>query len=101
MPANPKYLTTSPKQRFAKISAGILGGYLISALLHMSLALWFPASWSILISSIYTHFLLWCGLLIIPFLFENGWKAWTIYLLVIALLSVVYVIGNQHNPFVI
>lgn len=100
MPANPKYLTKNPWQQFAKISSGILGGYIVTALLHMCLALWLPASKEVLITSIFTFFIIWCTLLIIPFLFKNGWKAWGLYLAVSVLLYIVYYIGNQQNPFV-
>ena len=100
MPANTKYLTKSPWQQFAKISAGILGGYLISALLHMCLPLWLPNPKNILITSIVTLFIVWCTLLIVPFLFKNGWKAWFLYIVIIAILYSIYFIGNQNNPFI-
>ena len=100
MPANPKHLTSSPWQQFAKISSGILGGYIVTALCHMSLALWLPNSREVLITSIYTHFIIWCVLLIGPFLFKNGWKAWGLYLLISIVLYVIYYYGNQQNPFV-
>ncbi|ALJ06343.1 hypothetical protein APS56_14880 [Pseudalgibacter alginicilyticus] len=100
MPANTKYLNKSPWQQFAKITAGIFGGYLISALLHMCLSLWLPNSKNILISSIFTLFIVWCALLIVPFLFKNGWKAWLLYLFFIVLLYGLYVIGNTNNPFI-
>lgn len=100
MPANPKYLTKNPWQQFAKISAGILGGYIITALLHMCLPLWLPQSKEVLITSIFTFFVVWCALLIVPFLFKNGWKAWIIYIVVSIILYGLYFLGNQQNPFV-
>lgn len=100
MPANTKHLTSSPWQQFAKISAGILGGYLISALLHMCLSLWLPHPKDVLITSILTLFIVWCALLIVPFLFKNGWKAWLLYIVIIAILYGIYFIGNQNNPFI-
>ncbi|WP_299118855.1 hypothetical protein [uncultured Tenacibaculum sp.] len=100
MPANPKHLTSSPWQQFAKISSGILGGYIVTALFHMCLALWLPNSREVLITSIYTHFIIWCVLLIVPFLFKNGWKAWGLYILISIVLYVIYYYGNQQNPFV-
>ena len=100
MPANSKYLTISPWQQFAKISSGILGGYVVTALFHMCLALWLPYSREVLITSIYTHFLVWCTLMIVPFLFKNGWKVWGLYILISALLYILYYYGNQQNPFV-
>ena len=100
MPANPKYLNKSPWQQFAKISAGIIGGYMVTALFHMCLALWLPNSKEALISSIYTHFIIWSALVIVPFLFKNGWKAWGIYIASSLLLFGIYYLGNQNNPFV-
>ncbi|WP_062060720.1 hypothetical protein [Aquimarina longa] len=100
MPANPKFLTKSPWQQFAKISAGILGGYAISALLHMCMSLWLPNPKEVLVTTIFTLFIVWCGLLIVPFLFKNGWKAWGIYILIIIVLLGIYYLGNQNNPFV-
>lgn len=100
MPANPKYLTKSPWQQFAKISSGILGGYIITALFHMCLALWLPNPKEVLITSIYTHFILWGVLLIIPFWFKNGWKVWGFYILISLVLYGIYHFGNQQNPFV-
>lgn len=100
MPANKKYLTTSGWQRFAKLSAGILGGYIISALLHMSLALWIPTHKKMLITSVFTLYLTWCTLIIVPFLFKNGWKTWALYLGIIILLFGTYFLGMKTNPFV-
>jgi len=100
MPANPKYLNKSPWHQFAKISAGIIGGYIISALFHMCLPLWLPSSKNILISSIFTLFIVWCACLIIPFLFKNGWKAWLLYIILIIILFGMYYLGNKNNPFI-
>ncbi len=100
MPANSKYLTKSPLQQFAKISAGIVGGYAISALLHMILALWIPMHHEVLITSFFTTFIVWCALLIVPYLFDNGWKVWGVYLITIILLYLLFQIANANNPFV-
>lgn len=100
MPANPKYLTKNPWQKFAKLSAGILGGYIVTALLHMCLPLWLPNPKGVLITSIFTFFVVWCGLIIVPYLFKNGWKAWLLYVIISLVLYVVYYFGNQQNPFV-
>lgn len=100
MPANKKYLTTSSWQRFAKISAGILGGYIISALLHMTLALWLPVHMKALITSVFTLYMSWCTLIVTAFLFKNGWKTWALYLGIILLLFGTYFLGIKTNPFV-
>ncbi|WP_020533218.1 hypothetical protein [Flexithrix dorotheae] len=80
MPANPKYLTNSPWQRFAKISAGFLGGFGVSITFHLALAAWLNRP-NIIITSAFTAFLLWGGLMILAFLAKNGWKLWGFYLL--------------------
>lgn len=100
MPANPKHLTKSPWQQFAKISAGILGGYIITALFHMSMSLWLPNPKEVLITSIFTFFIVWGIMLIIPFLFKNGWKSWLLYLGITTILYGIYFLGNQNNPFI-
>lgn len=100
MPANPKYLTKSPWQQFAKLISGIIGGYIISALFHMCLALWMPNHKEVLITTIYTHFILWVVLLMLPYLFKNGWKILGLYVVVIILLYIAFHFGIQNNPFV-
>jgi len=91
MPANPKYLTTSVSQRFAKISAGIIGGFLITALLHLLLAKWFPNQKTVLITYSYTLFLIWVPLLTLPFFFDNGWKCWLWYAGIILVFSLLFI----------
>ncbi|PQJ21903.1 hypothetical protein [Tenacibaculum sp. SG-28] len=100
MPANSKYLTKSPWQKFAKLSAGIIGGYFIDALLHMNIALLIPKHHEVLVTTIVTFYIVWCALLIIPYLFKNGWKVWGLYGLSILLLLVSYYFNNQNNPFI-
>lgn len=98
MPANKKYLTTSSWQRFAKISAGIVGGYIISALLHIALAYWLPNPEMVLITSIYTLYIVWAAIIIMSFLAKNGWKLWAFYLAIIIVLSVLIYFGKTYNP---
>ena len=98
MPANPKYLNPSASQKFAKISAGLLGGYLVSALFHMALICYVPWIKEVLISSIITIFMVWGALMIIPFLFTNGWKAWGLYLGLMLLFGLLFYFGFQNNP---
>jgi VIT1/CCC1 family predicted Fe2+/Mn2+ transporter len=99
MPANKKYLTTSPWQKAAKIVAGVIGGYIISSLLHMIGALVIPHYKEILVTSIFTLFLIWMMLLIVPYLFENGYKVLICYVIVIAALYMIYSSLSNHNPF--
>jgi hypothetical protein len=100
MPANPKYLTTAIHHKVTKLFSGIIGGYCISALLHMALSLWLPFHKNMLITSVYTLFLAWITFLILPFLFKNGWKALGTYTLLILLLLVAIYFGKMHYSFI-
>lgn len=98
MPANPKYLTTSKRQRFAKISAGILGGYLVSTALHLVLVQWSADHEIVMITFEFSLFLLWILFLILPFLFKNGWKCWNIYLGIILVCVAAISLGKIYHP---
>lgn len=99
MPANRKYLTTSKWQRFAKISAAILGGYLVSATFHIALASWFNHV-TVIITSTYSAFIVWATLMIFAFLAKNGWRIWGIYILVSLTLVGVNILGKMFNPVI-
>ncbi|WP_375325194.1 hypothetical protein [Flagellimonas sp. GZD32] len=99
MPANKKYLTPSPSQRFAKITAAILGGFIVAVLFHMALASWFNHI-AVIITSTFSAFILWAVLMVVAFLGKNGWKVWGIYLLASLALFVLFYFGNQTNPLV-
>jgi len=86
MPANPKYLS-SPFQRFLKISAGILGGLLLTILFHNALGSLLENKSGLIATTAYTSFILWAILLTIPFLIKNGWKTWGIYLILMIILA--------------
>lgn len=97
MPANPKYLTQSKGQRFAKITAAILGGYLVSVSFHLALASWFNRT-NVVVTTIFTGFILWVTLMVVAFLAKNGWKIWFIYLGLSLLFSVLIYLGQIYNP---
>lgn len=97
MPANPKYLTASPWQRFAKISAGILGGYLVSMSLHLALAAWLDHV-NVIITGTYSGFILWVVFMTLAFLSRNGWRLWLLYLLITAVLTGIALLGKSFNP---
>lgn len=97
MPANPKYLTQSKGQRIAKITAAILGGYLVSISFHLALASWFNRA-NIMITMAFSGFILWVALMIVAFLAKNGLKIWLIYLtLSLFFLGLLY-LGHNNNP---
>lgn len=99
MPANKKYLTNSVSQRFAKISAGFIGGYTITVTLHMALALWIDHV-NVLMTLRYAGFLLWAVLFLLAFLARNGWKIWGIYLLAALFFSALIYVGKIYSPIV-
>ncbi|URC13876.1 hypothetical protein [Flavobacterium sp. B183] len=97
MPANPKYLTQSKWQRFAKITAAILGGYFVSVTFHLALAAWFSRA-DILMTMAFSGFILWVALMVVAFLAKNGWKIWGIYILITFLFSLLIYLGQTYNP---
>lgn len=97
MPANKKYLNTSGWQRFAKISAGFLGGYMVSMSLHLALAVWFNPV-NVIITMTFSGFLLWMLLMVLAFLGKNGWMVWLYYLLMTAGFSSILFLGQNFNP---
>ena len=82
MPANKKHLS-SRGQRWLKITAGLIGGFLITILFHNLIGLPFKEKGGIIITSAYTSFIMWAILMIVAFMFKNGWKIWGIYLILI------------------
>lgn len=99
MPANKKYLTSSLTQRFAKITAAILGGLMVAVLFHMALASWFNHV-AVIITSTFSAFILWAVLMVLAFLGKNGWKIWGIYLAVSLFFGVLIYFGHQNHPIV-
>lgn len=99
MPANPKYLTKSNWQRFATITAAILGGYILTMAFHVALGSWFNRA-NMIITGSYSTFILWAILMIAAFLAKNGWKIWGIYLLATLLLFILIYFGKLMNPIV-
>lgn len=99
MPANKKYLTKSPWQRLAKITAGFIGGYLVTLSVSMALSFWMDHR-AVLITLRAVGFMLWAALLIVAFLARNGWKVWGLYLLLTLLFTGLIYLGKIYNPIV-
>ncbi|WP_136464876.1 hypothetical protein [Flagellimonas onchidii] len=99
MPANTKYLTQNNWQKFAKISAAILGSYMVTSTFHIALASWFDHV-TVIITSTYSAFILWAVLMACSFLSRNGWKLWGIYLLVSLVLSLLTYLAKTINPII-
>ncbi|MEO9571716.1 MAG: hypothetical protein ABJH82_01470 [Polaribacter sp.] len=98
MPANPKYLSSN-WQRFAKITAGFLGGYFVAISFHLAISFIFNHV-NVIITSSFSGFILWSVLMIIAFLAKNGWKIWAIYLVITALFSCIVYVGKIYNPII-
>lgn len=97
MPANKKHLTKSGWQRFAKISAGFLGGYLVTVSLFLALAYWVDHK-AVLLTLRFGGFMLWAALLVVAFLGRNGWKTWGIYLLLTLVFSLIVYFSKTYHP---
>lgn len=80
MPAKQEYLS-SPGQRALKVSAGILGGFLLAIALHLVIGAFVENKGVLVITSAYSTFFFWILFMILAFLFKNGWRAWGAYLL--------------------
>lgn len=96
MPANKKYLTTSKWQRFGKITAGILGGYLVAQTAHLALASYVDHV-VVLITSTFSFFIVWAALIILAFLAKSPWKIWLLYLGISLLFSVLIYFAPPLN----
>lgn len=86
MPANKKYLTRTPLERFLTITAGFAGGYMVTESLHMALAVWLDTG-SMLITLRYAGFIVWAGLFIVALISRKAWKIWLLYLFLTALFA--------------
>lgn len=79
MPANPKYLTTSKSQRFAKLSAALLGSFLVTAAIHLVFAAYISPKVTLKTAQ-YSLFIIWVGLMFVPYLMRDGWKCWLLFI---------------------
>ncbi len=92
MPANQKYLS-STGQRWLKITAGIIGGYLVTMLLHNAIGIHLTNKGGIALTSAFSAFFMWVGLMVWAFMSKSGWKIWGIYLLIISVCSLIIYLG--------
>jgi len=88
MPANKKYLST-PFQRFLKITAGFIGGYVVMISFHVLVTHIFEKK-DVVATACFTGYLLWAVLLLLAFLAKSGWKIWGLYLLLASVFSLPY-----------
>lgn len=96
MPANKKYLTPTFLHRFIRITAGFIGGYLVTVSFFIALSFYFDKV-SVLFTLVFGGFLVWVGLMIVAFIAKSGWKIWGIYLLLTLFFSAIVYL-NQPIP---
>lgn len=92
MPAQQKYLS-SRRQRWYKVSAAILGGFMVAMALQLAVGAHLADKQALLITSTFLSFFLWVFFMIIPFFFEDGRKIWGIYLAVVAICGGIIYLG--------
>ncbi|AFM05809.1 hypothetical protein Fleli_3489 [Bernardetia litoralis DSM 6794] len=90
MPANPKYLS-STKERILKITAAILGGYLLSMAIHLiiGMSLSIEQQPIMVATTAFSAFSLWAVFMVIAFIAKSGKKIWAIYGSLIVFLSLI------------
>ncbi|WP_027077105.1 hypothetical protein [Maribacter antarcticus] len=93
MPANKKYVS-SKGQRVLKITAGILGGYVLTVLFHNAVGSFLEEKGGLIITTAYSSFILWAILMVLAFLSKNGWKVWGIYVLLSVVFSILIFISK-------
>lgn len=86
MPAKKKYLSNGWK-RLSKIFAIIFGAYAATATFHIALAKNVPDDTPVLLTSTYTSFLVWIGLMVMVYLVRRAWVAWSILFGIITISS--------------
>lgn len=79
MPAKKEYLS-SPGQRALKITAGVIGGYILSIAVHLVAGVLLPFRTEVIMTGAYSVFILWIAFMVLSFLARNGWVLWGIYL---------------------
>ena len=89
MPAKKKYLS-GPLKRFSKVTAAILGGYVVTMFLHITLAKVVPNDTPVIMSAAYTSFLVWTGFMTLAFYIRKAWHVWGLYTLLSGVFFAIY-----------
>jgi len=79
MPANPKYLSNK-WQRAGKVSAAILGGFIVTTAVHMSIGILLEDKTGLVLTSIWSSWVMWIALMLVAFSFKKAWKVWLLYI---------------------
>lgn len=93
MPANKKHLS-SPGQRWLKITAALIGGYLVTMLFHNAIGIHLTHKGALALTSSFSAFFMWIGFMVLAFLSKSGWKIWGLYLLIIAICAIIIYLGK-------
>lgn len=96
MPANPKYLTHSGWQRFGKVTAAILGSFMVTMSLHVALGAWLSLP-HVIMTAAFSAFLMWATLMATTFLAKSALRIWIVYLLLTGLFVALAWAGLHFN----
>ncbi len=91
MPANKKHLS-STGQRWLKTTAAIIGGYIVTMIIHNAIGIFLQNKAVVALTSAYSAFFMWVALMIWAFMSRNGWKIWGIYIGITAICAVLIVL---------
>lgn len=87
MPAKKQYLSSGWTQ-FSKVLAVIFGAFAATAMLHIAIAKTVVNDVPVLLTSIYSSFLVWIGFMIMVYMIKRAWVSWSILLGVVGLSSI-------------
>ncbi|MEM6763810.1 MAG: hypothetical protein AAF824_15785 [Bacteroidota bacterium] len=79
MPAKAKYLS-SGWVRFSKVMAAIFGAYAATMTAHLAASMMLEDDTPILLTSTFSGFLMWVGLMVMVFFIRRAWISWAILL---------------------
>ena len=92
MPAKKKYLSGGWK-RFSKVTAAILGSYIVAMSVHVAVIKLAMDDTPWLLTSSYSSFLLWTGLMVLAFFIKKAWHVWGIYAVISSICSILIFTG--------
>ena len=98
MPANKKYLNQNKAQRIVKVTAALIGSLLVTVSSMLAIAVWVKQPGIVFMTYNYAFILIWCGLMLVAFLFENGWKCWLWYGILTVVFILTFFLGYPHLP---
>lgn len=87
MPANKKYLIQNPWTKASKVIASILGALFCTLAVHFLLAMIWGID-GVMITSLYTIFILWVTLMLMVYWIKKAWVSWLILLAITLICSV-------------